>query len=144
MLKQLLTLTLRELCPELSEQPEPLSENGPGNENIDPAAGQGNGAPTTIVPPLKTCTELPWDMKMGFWHPLIDGLVVVASADMSHSIKKMDNALKLSGNQKSKRALELDGKPLSLEMLKDIWLLCPDADPKNKGEFICCSHLFEF
>ena len=210
-IKQMLTLTLRDLCPELLEQSEPPSKNGPGgladeatvgveptvdsdgdvtiqsgvdddltdlelamsrgaDENVDPAAGgaalalvdndsaddldstassnvrNGNSAPTTIVRPLQQYKEddLPWDMVMGMWHPSIDRLVVVACADMSHALKKMGNALENSGDRDSKRELELDGDPLSLAMLEDVWRLCPDADTNNRGEFICCNYYIEF
>ena len=71
--------------------------------------------------------ELPWDEKIGFDHPSVEGVVVVATGDMGHSLKKMRNALETSGKERHSRELLLNGLPLSLQMLYDVWKLSPDA-----------------
>ena len=64
--------------------------------------------------------ELPWDMNVACWHHVMTDVIVVALGDFSHGIKKQCNGLE-RGN------LELNGKPMTLQMLKDCWEKGPDA-----------------
>ncbi len=41
--------------------------------------------------------ELPWKMKIAFNHPYMKGVIVVAAGDMGHGVKKLRNAMDLSG-----------------------------------------------
>ena len=59
-------------------------------------------------------------MNVACWHHVMTDVIVVALGDFSHGIKKQCNGLE-RGN------LELNGKPMTLQMLKDCWEKGPDA-----------------
>ena len=57
------------------------------------------------------------------------GIIVVPTGDMGHGLKKMHNAIDLSGKEKSARNLHLNGLPISLKMAYDAYKHTPDANP---------------
>ncbi len=75
--------------------------------------------------------DLPWDMGVAFEHPTAEGVIIVAAADMGHTLKKKRNAMKHSGNDDKKRDLHLNGLPINLRMAHDVWQKTSDGDPSN-------------
>ncbi len=75
--------------------------------------------------------DLPWDMGVAFEHPTVEGVIIVAAADMGHTLKKKRNAMKHSGNDDKKRDLHLNGLPINLQMAYEVWKLTPDGDPSS-------------
>ena len=49
--------------------------------------------------------QLPWTMPIAFYHPSIEGIIIVAAGDMPHGLKKMRNAMHLSGKEDKVRDL---------------------------------------
>ena len=65
-------------------------------------------------------------MKVAYKHPMLDDVIIVAAADMPHAVKKQANSLDLSGHQKKKRNLHLNGLPVQLRMGFDCYKMTPD------------------
>ena len=65
-------------------------------------------------------------MLIAYPHPTLDGVVIVAAADMPHAVKKQVNATELSGKPKAKRDLHLNGLPIQLRMGFDAYKLSLD------------------
>ena len=84
--------------------------------------------PDSINPPRKKYRkdDLPWDMRVAYPHPTVNGLIIVAAADMPHAVKKQVNAIEFSGKPKHKRDIHLNGLPIQLRMGHDIWQQTPD------------------
>jgi len=78
-----------------------------------------------------TENDLPWTMKVAYVHPSMEGVIIVPTGDMPHSLKKMRNAMDLSGKDKSARNLHLNGLPISLKMAHDVYMKTPDANPNS-------------
>ena len=84
-------------------------------------------------------------MKVAMAHPTVDGVTVFSGGDMPHCVKKHRNNVRLSGMEDQKREMVLDGQPISLKMLEDVWKHTPDFQDEgsimlyrkiNKGVFI--------
>jgi hypothetical protein len=75
--------------------------------------------------------HLPWKMKAAYDHPSMEGVIIVPTGDMPHSLKKMRNAMDLSGKDKSARNLHLNGLPISLKMAHDVYKKTPDANSSS-------------
>ena len=75
--------------------------------------------------------QLPWTMPIAFYHPSIEGIIIVAAGDMPHGLKKMRNAMHLSGKEDKVRDLHNFGLPINLKMALDTWRETPDSDPNQ-------------
>lgn len=80
--------------------------------------------------------ELPWNLPIAFKHPSVEDAIIIAGGDGPHALKKMRNAMDLSGHELKKRDLHLNGLPVSLRMLYDIWRRTPDAAPHQSSELM--------
>ena len=80
--------------------------------------------------------DLPWDLLIAFDHPSVIGVIIVAAGDMGHGLKKMRNAMDLSGKEDKARDLHLNGLPINLRMAYDVWKLTPDGDPNQLSEIM--------
>ena len=65
--------------------------------------------------------DLPWDMMIAYPHPTLDNEIISSAADMGHAVKKQANAVELSGKEKHKRDLHLNGLPVQLRMAYDVY-----------------------
>ena len=61
-------------------------------------------------------------------------ILIFSSGDMPHCVKKHRNNVRLSGMNEHKRNMVLDGKPISLRMLQDVWEHTPDF--KDEGSIM--------
>ena len=157
-----LTLTFRDLCKELyqpselednwdalqrhanialgeeeeeQQQEEEQQEEEPQQENADTDSATEEMT-EEFLPTKYTNDQLPWDMGVAFEHPSVEGAIIVAAADMGHTVKKQRNAMKSSGNEDKARDLHLMGRPINLRMAHDVWLLTPDGDPHNQSDIM--------
>eukprot|EP00956_Cyclotella_meneghiniana_P002427 scaffold2741_cov56-Cyclotella_meneghiniana.AAC.1 len=79
---------------------------------------------------------LPWYLPIAFKHPSLDGVNIIVTGDGPHALKKMRNAMELSGKEDKKRDLTLNGLPVQLRMAYDIWKRTPDADPNLRAQIM--------
>ena len=119
------TLSLRDLCTNRF-----MKKQGPETTN------QANDALAIENSKRYSEHELPWDLPVAHQHPSMPDVIVVQCGDAPHAIKKMRNAMELSGKCHSDRDLHLNGLPIQLHMAQDIWERCPDADSAKSSQ-IC-------
>lgn len=142
--KRTLTITLREMVPELLDEASPASTEmaEAGTENRTGTSlsrdtmvyGYQEGVPLDKQPPPLNPTvrkfseaELPWDMPVAYPHPSVKGLIIIALADFSHCIKKVTNSVE-TGNLKGIGSYEI-----SMHSLKDCYMACPDMTTQGKS-----------
>ena len=78
--------------------------------------GNGPLARSIVIP--STCKVIPHPRALDY--PSVDGLIIMALADMSHGVKKIANSVE-RGN-----LLGLNYMPINILMLKDCYMVCPD------------------
>ena len=78
--------------------------------------------------------DLPWSMMVAMRHPTMVAILIFSGGDMPHCVKKHRNNVRLSGMNEHKRNMVLDGKPISLRMLQDVWEHTPDF--KDEGSIM--------
>ena len=56
--------------------------------------------PEAVNPPLRKYEEdeLPWDMKVAYPHPTLEGIIIVSSADMPHAERSKSMLLSIVGS----------------------------------------------
>ena len=64
-------------------------------------------------------------------HPKIPDSTIYLGGDMGHCVKKNRNNARMSGMGGESRELVLDGKPISLRMLQDIYEKTPDVKDES-------------
>ena len=64
-------------------------------------------------------------------YPTVDNEIISSAADMGNGVKKQTNAVKLSGKEKHKRDLHLNGLPVQLRMAYDVYK--ESSDYKTEG-----------
>ena len=84
-------------------------------------------------------------MNVAMAHPTKDDVTIFSGGDMPHCTKKHRNNIRMSGMDGHKRSMVLDGMPVNLRMLQDVWKHTPDLKDKgsimiyrkiNKGVFL--------
>ena len=60
-------------------------------------------------------------MKIAYKHPALPDRNIAAAAGMPYGVKKKVNTIELSGKQKSKRDLHLNGLPVQLHMVYEAY-----------------------
>ena len=127
-----LNISLKVLIPELLEGENEEGENEEtGVVEIEETSAEIESQEKPALDPTKRKfkeNELPWDMLVAYYHPSVDGLIIMALADMSHGVKKIANSVE-RGN-----LLGLNYMPINILMLKDCYMACPDM--KTNGKFI--------
>ena len=75
--------------------------------------------------------DIPWDLLIACAHPSVPKAIIVATADMGHALKKMRNAMHLSGKEGKARDLHFNNRPVNLRMAFETWQLTPDGNPDS-------------
>ena len=125
-----LSITLRELAPDLYDAgATDAGATSSVSKRVEAIkARESDGLPLDPTKRKFTEDELPWDLPVAYPHPTVDGLTILALADMSHGIKKVANAVERANLR------GLQHQPINMDMLKAVYMETPDMKSNVSGQ----------